>query len=232
MGQSQTVYAEGRTKLSIYDEPQPKVVIVESPTKLEEHIAYAQKYAHSTLEESKGHVYSIHKRVKDFENEVITTVQTTVTDEDFFPNSLFVGVAALAGTIIARRRNLFLRFATSSALAYGASAYLLPKTTHNLGVQWERLENQCPHLKSAHQSVNGVVKCARKEVEGVLAQLKNTVESNKRLLVDQFQSGVGKLKEEALKDKQAFDEIKKDVESMYSTRSNPGVEETLKKSKQ
>lgn len=40
-------------QLSIYDEPEPKVVIVESPTKLEEQVYIAQKLANETLEEGK-----------------------------------------------------------------------------------------------------------------------------------------------------------------------------------
>lgn len=40
-------------QLSIYDEPEPKVVIIESPTKLEEQVYIAQKYANETLEEGK-----------------------------------------------------------------------------------------------------------------------------------------------------------------------------------
>ncbi|KAL0095369.1 apolipo protein O-domain-containing protein [Phycomyces blakesleeanus] len=236
-----TVYAEEK-KLSIYDEPKPKVIIVESPTKLEEHVAYAQKYANNTIEEGKGHVDSLHQKLKNFENDVKATVRETVTDEDVLPNALYVGVAALAGTIIARKHNVVVRFLTSSALAYGAAVYLLPKTTHNIGVQAERLEQRYPELQSVHHSVDQVVHEVRQEVEGVLAQLRGAVDSNASSLASQFQSGLDKVKGETSnvesqvsakveQGKKTFSDVKKDVESMYSTRSTPAVEETLKKSK-
>ncbi|OAD04419.1 hypothetical protein MUCCIDRAFT_123563, partial [Mucor lusitanicus CBS 277.49] len=140
---------------SIYDEPEPKVVIIESPTKLEEQVYIAQKYANETLEEGKTHVNGWVQKYQELENQVTTEINSTIDkDEEIFPNVVYVGVAALAGTIIARNRNIVLRFLTSTTLAVGASYYLLPKTTHNVAVQLEKLERRYPQLQAAHQSVN------------------------------------------------------------------------------
>ncbi|KAG0167734.1 hypothetical protein DFQ28_005771 [Apophysomyces sp. BC1034] len=230
LSQSTVVYAEEekRSKLSIYDPPQPKVVIVESPTKLEEHVAFAQQQANKTLEEGKTHVNTFYEQCKQFEKDVKDVVKETVAqDEEVLPNALYVGVAALAGTIIARNRNIVLRFLTSTAMAAGTSFYLLPKTTHNVGVQFEKLERKYPELQEAHRYVDGAVGCVRKEVDGVLAQLRGTVNAN----IEQLQQSADKIKDQVggAEAKSKFDEVKKSVESMYSTRSNPGVEETLKK---
>ncbi|SAL97203.1 hypothetical protein [Absidia glauca] len=72
-----TVQAEETTstknnnsKLSIYDEPEPKRIVIESPTKLEEHVAYAHKYANDALNEGKAHVDTLHGHVQSFENDV------------------------------------------------------------------------------------------------------------------------------------------------------------------
>ena len=138
--------------------------------------------------------------------------QTIDKDEEILPNALYVGVAALAGTILARNRNIVLRFATSTALAVGASHYLLPKTTHNVCVQLEKVERKYPQLQSAHQSVNEVVGDARKQFDDAVAQVRNSVDEN---ILSQFQQ---KDATETAKDK--FENVKKNVESMYSTRSN------------
>ncbi|KAI9005862.1 hypothetical protein CLU79DRAFT_780805 [Phycomyces nitens] len=199
-----TVYARRK---SIYDEPKPKVIIVESPTKLEEHVAYAQKYANNTIEEGKGHVDSLHQKLKNFENDVKATVRDTVTDEDVLPNALYVGVLLWLHNVV--------------CLAYGAAVYLLPQTTRNIGVQVEHtLTPVC------HHSVDQVIYEARQEVEGVLAQLRGAVDSNASSLLAKSQ-----VSSKAEEGKKAFSDVKKEVESMYSTRSSPAVEETLKKNK-
>ncbi|KAG2205118.1 hypothetical protein INT47_002212 [Mucor saturninus] len=225
-------------KLSIYDEPEPKVVIVESPTKLEEQVYIAQKLANETLEEGKTHVNGWVQKVQQLESDVTSNIQSTIDkDEEIFPNLLYVGVAALAGTIIARNRNVVLRFLTSSTLAVGASYYLLPKTTHNVAVQLERIEKKYPQLVSVHESVNETVFGVRKQLDDAVSQVQGAYAENTQKLRQQIQENTDKVKNQvnsavgstSTEAKDKFDEVKKNVESMYSTRSNPGVEETLKK---
>jgi phage shock protein A len=117
---------------------------------------------------------------------------------------------------------------TSSTLAVGASYYLLPKTTHNVAVQLEKFEKKYPQLQSAHQSVNETVDGVYKQIEDTVSQLRGAVDENVNKLQSSIQqntefvksqvnSAVGSTSTEA-KDK--FDEVKKNVESMYSTRSS------------
>lgn len=159
-------------------------------------------------------------------------IKSTVDkDEEVFPNALYVGVAALAGTIIARNRNVVLRFLTSSTLAIGTSYYLLPKTTHNVAVQLEKLEKKYPQLQSAHQSVNNQVDQVKKQIDDTVSQLRGAVDENVNKLQSQIQENTEKVKgavvggsastTEVAKEK--FDEVKKNVESMYSTRSSVSV---------
>ncbi|KAI8056360.1 apolipo protein O-domain-containing protein [Thamnidium elegans] len=229
---------EKRTKLSIYDEPEPEVVIIESPTKLEEQVYIAQKLANETLEEGKTHVNSFVQRIQQLENDVTSNIESTIDkDEEIFPNALYIGVAALAGTIIARKRNIVLRFLTSSTLAIGTSYYLLPKTSHNVQAQLEKAEKNYPHVLAVHEKINESVFGVRKQVDDTVAQLRGAVDENANKLRQQIQENTDKVKSQvnsavgstSTEAKDKFDEVKKNVESMYSTRSNPGVEETLKK---
>ncbi|KAI7907990.1 apolipo protein O-domain-containing protein [Cokeromyces recurvatus] len=223
-----TAFAEEKkTKLSIYDEPEPKVVIIESPTKLEEQVYIAQKYANKTLDEGKNHVNSWIKKYEDFENDVKNNINNTIDkDEELFPNLFYVGVAALAGTIIARNRNIVIRFLTSTTLAVGTSYYLIPKTTHNIALQLQRLEQRYPPLQAAHESVNETVNDVRKQIDATVAQLRGAVDENTIKLRQQIRQNTEQI---GSNHHDKFEQVKKNVESMYSTRSKPGVEETLKK---
>ncbi|KAI8992010.1 apolipo protein O-domain-containing protein [Mycotypha africana] len=219
---------EKRTKLSIYDEPEPKVVIVESPTKLEEQVHYAQKYAHQTLQQGKSHVDTWVNKYKTVENDLKTDIDNIIDkNEEIMPNILYVGVAALAGTVIARRRNIVLRFLTSTTLAIGTSYYLLPKTTCNVGHKLQKLENRYPQLKSIHQQVDHAITDARKQADETVRKLRGTVDENTSFLRKKVEQNVDKVRsqvnqttqetKEKVDDK--FDEVKKNVESMYSTRA-------------
>ncbi|KAI8981445.1 apolipo protein O-domain-containing protein [Pilobolus umbonatus] len=239
-----TAYAEEKRsksvyqKLSIYDEPEPKVVIVEAPTKLEEQVFIVQKYANETVEEGKSYVNSWVQKYEELENKVTSTINNTIDkNEEVFPNILYVGVAALAGTIIARNRNVVLRFLTSTALATGASYYLLPKTTQNVFQHLEKLENQYPPIKSAHQTVNHTVNDVCQQVDSTLSHLSGMVDANTSKLREQIESKTKEVKHQvdsvlgssSAETSKKMNEVKKNVEGMYSTRSNPGVEDTLKK---
>jgi molecular chaperone DnaK (HSP70) len=169
------------------------------------------------------------QKYQQLENEVTTNINSTIDkDEEVFPNLFYVGVAALAGTIIARNRNIVLRFLTSSTLAVGASYYLLPKTTHNVAVQLERLESRYPQLQAAHQTVRDTVCDARKQVDETVSQLRGAVDENAKQLREQIQQNTDKVKSQvssavgssSTEAKDKFEEVKKNVESMYSTRSN------------
>ncbi|CAO3615317.1 unnamed protein product [Cunninghamella echinulata] len=218
---SQPPMLKKKSKLpNIYNEPEPKRIVIESPTKLEEHVAYAQKYANDALDEGKTHVNTLHSHIQSVENDIRGTVNEIIAeDEEILPNVVYIGVAALAGTIIARNRNILLRFLTSTTLAVGASYYLLPKTSKNLCVQLEKLEHKYPELGKAHASVNETVNDVKKQIDDTLSSLSGQVAQGKELVKNQ-------VKEEVV---DSFTETKKKVESMYSTRSSPGVDETLKK---
>ncbi|KAI1320851.1 hypothetical protein EDD11_009808 [Mortierella claussenii] len=53
-------------------------------------------------------------------------------EEPLIPALIYISVAGLAGSIIARKSNFVFRFLSPVALALGASAYCIPKTTNNV----------------------------------------------------------------------------------------------------
>ncbi|KAH7058494.1 hypothetical protein BKA57DRAFT_519723 [Linnemannia elongata] len=53
-------------------------------------------------------------------------------EEPLVPALFYITVAGLTGSILARRSNFLFRFLSPAALALGASAYCIPKTTNNV----------------------------------------------------------------------------------------------------
>lgn len=173
----------------------------------------AQHYANETLNEGKGHVDTFVKRYHDVEQQVVSDVRSTIDPhEELMPSLLYVSVAALGGTILARNRNIFIRFVTSSALAIGASYYWLPKTTQNIATRLEKFEQKFPQLVEMHAKVNSTVEEARQQVEGARKQVDNTVQ--------QLRGETDKIRKQiTTKEEDTFEQVKKNVESMYTTRS-------------
>ncbi|KAG0001777.1 hypothetical protein BGZ79_004164 [Entomortierella chlamydospora] len=58
--------------------------------------------------------------------------QDSYAEEPLVPALLYITVAGMAGSIIARRSNLFYRFLSPAALIVGTSAYCIPRTTNNV----------------------------------------------------------------------------------------------------
>ncbi|KAI8579177.1 hypothetical protein K450DRAFT_243128 [Umbelopsis ramanniana AG] len=233
-------YAEERKqKLNIYDEPEAEIVLVESPSRLEENVAIAQKYVNDTYDEGEQ-LNQVQTRLQRFESNVKKCVDDTIAPGEYvMPNALYVGVAALAGTIVSRNRNVVLRFATSTAFAVGTSYYLMPNTTRNIGQHLDRLERKFPPLYGAHQQLNEAFGDARKQVDDTVAQLTGAaseatsqISSKAKQLESDISSKANtqtsKLESTASEAREKFDEVKEKVENMYSTRVKPAVEETLK----
>ncbi|KAI8597795.1 hypothetical protein EDD21DRAFT_384488 [Dissophora ornata] len=58
--------------------------------------------------------------------------QGAYVDEPLIPALIYIAVAGMAGSIVARKSNFVFRFLSPVALALGASAYCIPKTTNNV----------------------------------------------------------------------------------------------------
>lgn len=65
-----------------------------------------------------------------------------VPEEPLTPGVLYVGVSALTGSILARNRSIFVRFALPPALLLLSFDHFLPKTYHNLSSYLGTLEDQ------------------------------------------------------------------------------------------
>ncbi|RUP09761.1 apolipo protein O-domain-containing protein [Jimgerdemannia flammicorona] len=172
------VYAdEGRPKkLSIYDEEQPEIILVEHPTRVEHGVAYTKKFLNETHAEGRTQLQNLTDQWIKLEQTIETTVNETIAPgEKALPGLIYVGVGALAGTIVARNRGFFLRVTAPILFAAAASNYFLPKTTRNVFLHLHRLEQQSPTLVSAHQSISDAARQARGQIDETVSQLRRAV---------------------------------------------------------
>ena len=74
-------------------------------------------------------------------------------DENLTPGALYVGVAALTGSVLARQRGLFLRFLLPPTLFVLSMNHFLPKTTQNISDYVMSLEREyAPGFAHTHET--------------------------------------------------------------------------------
>jgi organizing structure protein 2 len=85
-------------------------------------------------------------------NDFLDRVKALIApDEPLTPAMLYVGVAALSGSILARNRSVFARALLPPTLFLLSFKYLLPKTTHNVSAYAGSLEERhFPELAHKH----------------------------------------------------------------------------------
>ncbi|RKP25326.1 apolipo protein O-domain-containing protein [Syncephalis pseudoplumigaleata] len=124
---------ERREKLGIYDEPvATHVDQTPQPSRLQLLLGEAREKAtnisHDATTQSKQFV----DKVIDAEKEVERTVRKVhARDEPMMPNLLYIGLAGLAGSILASRRSVLARIFFPPIAALGAAFYFMPKTTQS-----------------------------------------------------------------------------------------------------
>lgn len=91
------------------------------------------------------------------EHDAATTIANLApgreTGERLLPNGLYVLVAAMAGSILTRRRNILLRATLPAAIGVGAAYLVLPHTTQNVGNLIWSWEEKYPVVRDTHIQV-------------------------------------------------------------------------------
>ncbi|KAF8576990.1 hypothetical protein K439DRAFT_1622441 [Ramaria rubella] len=148
---------EGRPggRPSIYPQPEPELVLVETHSALEQQIAVTRRATNSVYQAARSRVQSIVDRWIGVEHAVERRVKSIIpTDEPLTPGALYVGVATLTASVLARNR-LFLRFSLPPALFILSLNHFLPKTSQNISSYLTSLERaHAPSLADAHEQLN------------------------------------------------------------------------------
>ncbi|KAI0363667.1 hypothetical protein BV20DRAFT_1057841 [Pilatotrama ljubarskyi] len=141
-----------RDKLPIYPAPDPEVVLVETPSELEKRIGVARRAVTATYLDAHARVQSVISRWIGVEQAVENRVKSLIApDEPLTPGILYVGVATLTGSVLARNR-LFWRLTLPPTLLVLSLNHFLPKTTHNVSAYLAELEEKhFPTLAEKHE---------------------------------------------------------------------------------
>ncbi|KAK1069268.1 hypothetical protein LTR12_001120 [Friedmanniomyces endolithicus] len=76
------------------------------------------------------------------------------SNEQLLPGSIYVLVAAMAGSIISRNRNILIRFVTPIITGVTTANYMIPRTTQNVGnLIWD-FEKQYPVVRDNHLRIS------------------------------------------------------------------------------
>jgi organizing structure protein 2 len=92
--------------------------------------------------------------VLDLENSFTSTIASLAppreSGEKLMPGTIYVLVAAMAGSIVTRNRNIFVRGAIPLAVGIGAGWVVLPVTMGNVSELIWKYEQKIPALADAH----------------------------------------------------------------------------------
>lgn len=72
------------------------------------------------------------------------------SNEKVLPGTIYVLVAAMAGSIISRNRNILFRFVTPIVTGVTTAHYTIPRTTDNVGNLIWKFEERYPVIRDNH----------------------------------------------------------------------------------
>ena len=84
------------------------------------------------------------------------------SNERILPGAMYVLVAAMAGSIVTRNRNILLRATVPLALGVGAGLVVLPLTMRNVGDLVWKFEERVPVISNNHMRIRGAAEEAWK----------------------------------------------------------------------
>ncbi|KAK3116974.1 hypothetical protein LTR53_002121 [Teratosphaeriaceae sp. CCFEE 6253] len=89
-----------------------------------------------------------------FTSTVASLAPPKESNEHLLPGSIYVLVAAMAGSIISRNRNILFRFVTPIITGVATANYVVPRTTQNVGnLIWD-FEKQYPVVRDNHLRIS------------------------------------------------------------------------------
>lgn len=115
------------------------------------------------------------------------------SDEKLMPGIIYVLVAAMAGSIVSRNRNILVRAAVPLAAAVGTSWLVVPITSRNVGDLLWRYEQRSPFISQNHLRIRGAAEeawmTARQTGEKVASVADQTVHTGRSTVEEWVKKG-------------------------------------------
>ncbi|KZT58168.1 hypothetical protein CALCODRAFT_433078 [Calocera cornea HHB12733] len=174
-----------RSQLSIYPDPTPEILLVDTPSQLEESIGHVRRIATRAYSETRGRVQGGVDEWIGVERAVERKVKEIVpADEPMTPGILYVGVATLTGSVLGRNRML-LRILLPPTFFLASMSYFLPRTSHNIYAYIQELESlYLPSLAVQHTQIENLA-------ASTMTQAKQAYEQSTDWLAGEVKRGVG-----------------------------------------
>ena len=113
-------------------------------------------------------------------------------EEQLTPAILYIGVATLTGSVLARGRSLPIRFLLPPTLLVASSHHFLPKTTTNVSDYFGSLEDTyLPTVAEKHRIANAHTAMTWERIKDAAASGRSGVEGGLSTVVDQIQTITG-----------------------------------------
>ncbi|KAF8809885.1 hypothetical protein BYT27DRAFT_7187149 [Phlegmacium glaucopus] len=185
-------------KLSIYPSPTPDILLVESPSELENRIAITRRKALQTYSEAHAHIQGWVTNWIGIEHAVEHRIKSIISpNESLTPGLLYVGIATLTGSIIARNRMLATRFLLPPLFLVASANHFLPETTGNLSSYFGSLEETYfPSLSEKHDVAKAHTQMTWEKVKDATANSREQLNRGAMAVVEKVQEVTGlKLRE-------------------------------------
>ncbi|THV07981.1 hypothetical protein K435DRAFT_772306 [Dendrothele bispora CBS 962.96] len=187
-----------KEKLSIYPAPDPEVVVQEVPSELENQIGVVRRHVTAAYVNTHTQVQGLVSKWIGVEHAVEHRVKAIISpEESLTPGILYVGVATLTGSIIARNRMLPIRFLLPPTFLALSMNHFLPKTTANLSEYLSSVEETYfPNLAEKHAIANAHSRMTWERLKDATASGRASLYSGVESAVEKVQEATGlKLKE-------------------------------------
>lgn len=150
----------------------------------------AREYTESTFDNLSNWANSKYATYNETERQVTNTVSGLHNKtEDLLPNSLYILVAVLTGTIAARTRGVIAKVVFPTVFGLASFKYFLPKTFENTtGFVWKLEEENVPqiaaHQKFAYNSALDLAHKIEENTETGKKSIENSVHSLRKSIAD------------------------------------------------
>lgn len=149
----------------ITETPQDEANTKKSPTptdRLAGQIRNSRLFLHNYAAKAEDAVNGGMDRFMSAEHSFTSTVASLAppkeSNEKLLAGGIYVLVAAMAGSIISRNRNILIRFATPIVTGVTAAHYTVPRTTENVGNLIWSYEEKYPAIRDNHLRIKDGVK--------------------------------------------------------------------------
>ncbi|KAK5132862.1 hypothetical protein LTR08_008578 [Meristemomyces frigidus] len=140
------------------DTPTPRARGPTPSDRLSTQIAHTRLFLHRYAVRAEDAVNGTLTRALALEHSFTSTLASLAppkeSNEKLLPGAIYVLVAAMAGSIVSRNRNILVRFVTPILTGGVAANYVVPRTTENVGnLVWE-VEKKYPVVRDNHLRVS------------------------------------------------------------------------------